>query len=95
MAQQSVNHHMDLDAHRRTYSAFIRGSVALGIVCAYVLVALSSFAFGKSLSVFIGFAGLIIGCIAVTIDARSGSQRWLLSIGILVLFGLITAVNVG
>lgn len=95
MAEQSVDHHMDMDAHRRTYGAFVRGSVALGIICAFVLVALTSFAFGKSLNVFIGFAGLIIGCIAVLIDSRSGSQRWLLSIGVLVLFGLITAVNVG
>lgn len=95
MAEQSVDHHLDMDAHRRTYDAFIRGSVALGIICGFVLVALASFAFGKSLNVFIGFAGLIIGCIAVLIDARSGSQRWLLSAGVLVLFGLITAVNVG
>ena len=43
---------------------------------------------------FTGFAGLIIGVIAVLIDARSGSQRWLLSVGVLVLFGLITAMNV-
>ncbi|WP_119392017.1 hypothetical protein [Taklimakanibacter lacteus] len=95
MAEQSVDHHLDMAAHRRTYGAFVRGSIVLGIVCAFVLVSLSSFAFGKSLNVFIGFAGLIIGIIAVLIDARSGSQRWLLSIGALVLFGLITAVNVG
>ncbi len=95
MAEQTVDQQLNIDAHRSTYSAFIRGSVALGIICAYVLVALSSFAFGKSLNVFIGFAGLIIGTIAVMIDARSGSQRWLFSIGALVLFGLITAVNVG
>lgn len=95
MAEQSVDHHLDMDAHRRTYSAFVRGSAALGIICAFVLVALCSFAFGKSLNVFIGFAGLIIGHIAVLIDWRSGSQRWLLSVGALVLFALITAVNVG
>jgi hypothetical protein len=95
MAEQSVDHHLDLNAHQKTYGAFVRGSVVLGIVCALVLVSLCSFAFGKSLNVFIGFAGLIIGVIAVLIDARSGSQRWLLSIGVLVLFGLITAVNVG
>lgn len=95
MAEQSVDHHMDMDAHRRTYGAFLRGSVALGIICGFVLVALCSFAFGKSLNVFIGFAGLIVGCIAVMIDARSGSQRWMLSAGVLVLFALITAVNVG
>lgn len=94
MAEQ-VDHHMDMDAHRSTYSAFLRGSVALSIICGYVLVALCSFAFAKSLAVFTGFAGLTIGLIVVLIDARSGSERWLLSIGVLVLFGLITAINVG
>jgi hypothetical protein len=56
-------------------------------------VALVSFRFAHMLNVFTGFAGLILGFIAVAIDARSGS-RWFLSLGVLVLFGLITAVNV-
>ena len=94
MAEQSADHHLDMDAHRKTYGAFVRGSVVLAIICAFVVVALCSFAFGKSLNVFTGFAGLIIGTIAVLIDARSGSQRWFLSLGVLVLFGLITAMNV-
>ena len=94
MAEQSADHHLDIDAHRKTYGAFLRGSVVLGIICAFVVVSLCSFAFGKSLNVFTGFAGLIIGTIAVLIDARSGSQRWFLSLGVLVLFGLITAMNV-
>jgi hypothetical protein len=95
MAEQSVDHHLDIGAHRSTYSAFVRGAIVLSFVCALVLVALCSFAFGKSLNVFIGFAGLIIGIAALLVDARSGSQRWFLSLGVLVLFGLITAVNVG
>jgi hypothetical protein len=94
MAEQSVDHHLDISAHNSAYSNFVRGSVALSIICAFVLVALCAFAFGHTLNVFTGFVGLIIGTIAVLIDARSGSQRWLLSIGILVLFGLITAVSV-
>jgi hypothetical protein len=94
MAEQSADHHLDIDAHRKTYGAFLRGSVVLTIICAFVLVALCSFAFGKSLNVFIGFAGLIVGTIAVLIDARAGS-RWFLSLGALVLFALITAANVG
>ncbi len=94
MAEQSIDHHLDITAHRNTYGAFVRGSVVLGLVSAFVLVALCSFAFGKSLSVFTGFAGLIIGIIAVLIDARSGSGRFLLSLTVLVLFGLITAINV-
>ena len=95
MAEQSADHHLDIDAHQRTYGAFVRGAVVLGIICGFVMVALCSFAIGKALNVFTGFAGLIIGIIAVLIDARSGSQRWLLSLGALVLFALITAANVG
>ena len=94
MAEHSVDHHLDVAAHRGTYGNFVRGSVALGLICAFVLVALCSFAFGHTLNVFTGFVGLIIGVIAVLIDARAGSQRWLLSVGVLVLFGLITAVSV-
>jgi hypothetical protein len=94
MAEQSADHHLDIDAHRGTYGAFVRGAIVLGIVCAFVMVALCSFAFGKSLNVFTGFAGLIIGILAILIDARSGSHRWFLSLGVLVLFGLITAMNV-
>jgi len=94
MAEQSVDHHLDIAAHRGTYGNFVRGSVALVLICAFVLVALCAFAFGHTLNVLTGFVGLIIGIIAVLIDARSGSQRWLLSIGVLVVFGLITAVSV-
>ena len=94
MAEQSVDHHLDIAAHRSAYDSFVRGAVALALICAFVLVALCAFAFGHTLNVFTGFAGLIIGTIAVLIDARSGSQRWLLSLGILVLFGLITAISV-
>lgn len=85
---------MDMDAHASTYDGFIRGSIATVLLCAFVLVALASFAFGGTLNVFIGFAGLIAGLIAALIDIRSGSHRWFLTIGVLVIFALITAVNV-
>jgi hypothetical protein len=94
MAEQSVDHRLDIAAHQSAYGNFVRGSIALGLICAFVLVALSSFAFGHTLNVFTGFVGLIIGVIAVLTDARSGSQRWLLSLGVLVIFGLITAISV-
>jgi hypothetical protein len=94
MAEHTVDHHLDMAAHRSTYANFVRGSVALVLICAFVLVALCSFAFGHTLNVFIGFAGLIIGVIAVLIDARSGSQRWFLALGVLVIFGLLTAISV-
>jgi len=82
-----------MEEHRSTYEGFVKGAIVLSLVSALVLVALVSFRFAHTLNVFTGFAGLILGFIAVAIDARSGS-RWFLSLGVLVLFGLITAVNV-
>ena len=52
-----------------------------------------SFRYGQTFNVFMGFAGLIAGLIAIAIDARSGG-RWLLSIGVLVVFGILTAINI-
>lgn len=94
MAEHSSgNHSQDMEEHRSTYSAFVTGSIALSLVCAFVLVSLVSFRFAGTLNVFMGFAGLIVGIVAVLIDVRTGG-KWLLSIGALVLFGLITAINV-
>ena len=94
MAEHSSgNHSHGMEEHRSTYDAFIKGSLALSIICGFVLVSLVSFRFAHTLNVFTGFAGLIVGIVAVLIDARTGG-KWLLSVGALVLFGLITAVNV-
>lgn len=94
MAEHSSgNHAQGMEEHTSTYEAFIKGSVALSIICGFVLVALCSFAFAATLNVFMGFAGLIVGIIAVLIDMRTGG-KWYLSVGSLILFGLITAVNV-
>lgn len=82
-----------MEEHRSTYDAFIKGSIALSIICGFVLVSLVAFRFAHTLNVFTGFAGLIVGIIAVLIDARTGG-KWYLSAGLLALFGLITAVNV-
>lgn len=89
-----ASHGGDIEAHRKTYEGFIAGVVVLSILSAYVLVALVSFRFGHSWNVFLGFLGLVLGVIAVLIDARLGSRRYFLSVGILVVFALITAVNV-
>ena len=94
VSQPAQGGHGEIDAHRSAYDGFVRGSIAVALHCAYVLVALCAFAFGSSFNVFLGFAGLIAGVIAVLIDFRSGSHRWLLSLGVLVIFGLITAVSV-
>ena len=94
MAEHSSdNQTHGMEEHTSTYEAFIKGSVALSIICGFVLVALCSFAFAHTLNVFTGFAGLIVGVIAVLIDARTGG-KWYLSAGALILFALITAVNV-
>jgi hypothetical protein len=94
MAEHSSdNHSQDLEAHRSTYSGFVTGAIALSVICAFVLVSLVSFRFAGTLNVFMGFAGLIAGIVAVLIDVRTGG-KWLLSLGALVLFGLITAINV-
>jgi len=87
------SHSSDLEAHHGAYQGFIKGAVALSLVSAFVLVALVSFRFGQTLNVAAGFLGLLLGMIAVIIDFRMGS-RWFLSAGLLVLFGLITAINV-
>ena len=94
MAEHSSdNHAHGMEEHTSTYEGFVKGSVALSLIFGFVLVALCSFAFAHTLNVFNGFSGLIFGVIAVLIDARTGG-KWLLSVGALVLFGLITAVNV-
>jgi hypothetical protein len=89
----SDNSSHGMEEHNRAYEGFVTGSVALSIICGFVLVSLVAFRFAHTLNVFTGFAGLIIGLVAVLIDVRTGG-KWYLSGGLLVLFGLITAVNV-
>lgn len=89
----SGTHSHGLEAHRATYEAFLKGAVALTILCLYILVALVAFAFVSSGNVLLGFAGLIIGIIALLVDVRAGN-KWYLSVGWLVIFGLLTAVMV-
>jgi hypothetical protein len=79
--------------HKATYEGFLAGSIALSMVCLYVLVALVAFRFMASLNVFTGFAGIILGIIAVIIDLRTNG-KWYISGGLLVLFGLFVAANV-
>jgi hypothetical protein len=81
-------------AHRGTYEGFVKGGIAAVILTFYVLVALVSFRFGHSWSVFLGFAGLILGIISVVVDVKTGSKRWGLALVVLLLFGLVTAINI-
>ena len=87
----SGTHSNDFDAHKSTYQGFLKGSVVLSLVCFYILVALVAFRFIGNYNVLIGFAGLIIGIVALLIDARAGN-KWYLSGAWLVIFGLLTAV---
>ena len=84
---------MDYEAAHSTYAGFLKGAVVLTIFCLYVLVALSAFAFIEKGNVLIGFAGLIIGAIALIVDLRAGNN-WYISVAWLVIFGLFTAVMV-
>jgi hypothetical protein len=79
--------------HTSTYEGFVKGAFVLVILSAYVLVALVAFRFVGSGNLLLGFGGLILGVIAVLVDARAGN-RWFLSGGLLVVFGLITGAVV-
>ena len=85
-------HTHGFDEHAKTYEGFIKGSIAGTILCLYVLVALVAFAFiASSTNLLVGFGGLLVGILALIIDVRS-SGSWKLSVGWLVIYGLLTAV---
>ncbi len=91
----NVNPHHEphgMDEHSSTYEGFLTGSIVLSLICGFVLVALVAFRFMDSWNVFVGMSGIIVGSLATLIDARTGG-RWLLSGGLLVLFGLFVAIN--
>ena len=93
MADHSPTHTpRGLQDHKETYEGFLTGSVALGMICGFILVALVAFRFMDYLNVLTGFGGLILGTLATLIDARAGG-KWYLSGGLLVLFGLFVAIN--
>lgn len=83
-----ASHSHGFEEHARTYQGFVTGSVVMALLSGFVLVALVAFRFIESGNVLLGFAGLIVGAIAVLIDARAGG-KWYLSGGILVLYGLL------
>lgn len=80
--------------HAETYKGFVKYSVVLSIACFIILTSLCLFAFGPVGSIFYGFAGLIIGAIALIIDVRVGSGNWLLSGAVAGLFALFAAMLV-
>ena len=84
----------DMQAHQATYRNFVKGSVALVLACAFVLIALINFKYGNALIFLAGFGGIILGIAAIAIDARAEHPKWLLSIGLLVVYVLITLLNI-
>jgi predicted membrane channel-forming protein YqfA (hemolysin III family) len=84
----------DLTQHQESYRAFLKGVIVVILAGAYTLVALCAFAFGQSFSLLLGWAVLIFGLIAILIDLRSGSKTWRLSLGTLLVLGLLTAINI-
>jgi hypothetical protein len=93
MAENNVRQH-DLEEHLRSYRAFLKGVVVVIIASAFTLVALSAFAFGQTMSILLGWAGLVFGALAIIVDLRSETNSWRLSIITLTVFGLLTAINV-
>jgi hypothetical protein len=81
-------------AHLATYDGFIKGAVMASLHVAFVLVALVMFGFGKGAAVFLGFLGILAGMGAITLDFMSARGGWTISIVTLVLFVLVTAVNI-
>ena len=84
----------DMTAHRATYDGFVRGAIVIVLGSFFILVALCNFAFGQTAPLLLGFAGIIVGLIALAVDARSGSKTWALSLILLVAYGILTAINV-
>jgi hypothetical protein len=93
MAENHARQH-DLEEHQRSYRAFLKGVVVAIVAGAFTLVALSAFAFGQTMPILLGWAVLVFGLLAILIDVRSDSKSWRLSIGTLLVFGLLTAINV-
>jgi len=84
----------DLAAHLATYEAFVKGIVMACLAAAFVMVALVMFGFGKGAGVFLGFLGMVAGMVAIGIDVMSARGGWMFSIATLVLFALVTALNI-
>lgn len=78
--------------HADTYKGFLTGSIALSMVCGYILVALVAFAFMDSYNVVTGFVTIILGTLATLVAMRTGG-KWIVPGALLVLLGLLVAIN--
>ena len=91
---ETTSHSENFAEHQATYQGFINGSIALGFWCFFILIALCSVGFGGTLPRFMALAGVVVGTMVILVDWRSGSKIWPLSLGFLVVYGLVTAINV-
>jgi membrane associated rhomboid family serine protease len=92
--QASQQQAQEMGGHRATYEGFLKGCIIVTLCALFIMLALVNVGFGSSMPIFKAFAGIIIGVVAVLIDTRAGSGRWILSIGVLALFALVTAMNI-
>lgn len=80
--------------HKATYEGFLQFSVAGGIHCLFIVVALVVFRFVENpLNIFLGFGGIIVGLVASFIALRMGG-KWMIPLVLLVVFILLAAANV-
>jgi Bacterial aa3 type cytochrome c oxidase subunit IV len=94
MAEQASRHEaQDMSGHARTYEGFLKGSVILALCCIFILLALVNVGFNASHPYLMAFLGIVIGFLAVLIDARSGG-RWMLAMGVLLVYALFTAMSI-
>ncbi|VAV88976.1 hypothetical protein MNBD_ALPHA08-1982 [hydrothermal vent metagenome] len=93
MAKEEVASH-GMEEHNATWEGFVKGSVALSLMSAYIVVALCLFGFGTSYTFLVGFGGMIVGLIAIIIDARANPSKWYLSTGLLIAYGLLVAAMI-
>ncbi len=93
MAKTEVASHT-MDEHNATWEGFVKGCVAVSLMCAYIVVALCMFGFGTSYTFLVGFGGMTVGLIAIIIDARANPSKWYLSTGLLIAYGLLVAAMI-
>ena len=93
-ASAPISPEQDLANHKATFDGFVKFSTAGSLICLYVVVALVVFRFvDNPLNLLVGFGGILIGIITSLIALRMGG-KWLLPVGVLVLYGLFAAANV-
>jgi len=90
MAEEDTVVH-EYEPHEESYEGFVRLIVATVLAVLFILVALLSIGFGKSMSVLVGTVGLVIGLASVAVTLMTGGRNWIPSTVLFVLFFLLVA----